>query len=174
MKSTISLQNKTLDTKLKTILSLSLCHDILAKHTCSCTTLFHSTPNLSIFELCSYRPSCWAHGRSMPPRSDQVVLACVNKRKRKKENSRAVRLEHATASVSASTESPPSMLQLLLPQHPCNVTTLFSYIYKHVHMKLPTTPKDAPKKGKICLVYARICLQSIIIKNKIPRCHLKH
>jgi hypothetical protein len=33
----------------------------------------------------------------MPPRSHQVVLARVNKRKRKKENSQVVRLEHTTA-----------------------------------------------------------------------------
>ena len=59
---------------------------------------FLSTPNFSILKLCSYQPSCWAHGRSVPPKSEQVVLAPVNKRKNK--NLRTVRLKHAATFVS--------------------------------------------------------------------------
>jgi hypothetical protein len=59
-------------------------------------------------------------------------------------------------------------------------TTLFSYTYKHVEMKLPTTPTDAPNqiKFKICLMYSRILFalfwHSISVEKKIPRFHLKH
>jgi len=52
----LQLQNKTLDTKVETI--LSHWHDILAKHARLHTTLFLSTPNFLILKLCSYRPSC--------------------------------------------------------------------------------------------------------------------
>jgi hypothetical protein len=58
--------------------------------------------------------------------SDQVVLACVNKRKKKERKLRSYltrAVEHAATSISASTESPPSMVQLLLPQQPYNVYT---------------------------------------------------
>jgi hypothetical protein len=57
---------------------------------CTFMHLFRSTRNFLIHDLYTYRPSCWAHGRSMPPRSDQVILARVNKRKKNKENSRTV------------------------------------------------------------------------------------
>ena len=94
------------------------------------------------------------HAKLMGPRSDQVALARVNKRKINKENSRTVILKyvaayvlldssmlqlrfvllqensrtvilkHVAAYVSTSIESPSSTLQLLLPQHPCNVTQI--------------------------------------------------
>jgi hypothetical protein len=82
------LQKRTLVTE------LSLWHDIFAKYERSCTTLFRFTPNFSIFELCSYQPSFWAHGRS------GCTCMCQQKKK-KKENSGAIWLELS------------SMLQLL-------------------------------------------------------------
>jgi hypothetical protein len=89
----------------------------LAKHAHSCIILFRSTPNFSILELCSYQPSCWV----MDDWCHQgVIRLYLHMSTKKQENSQAVRLEHVATSVSASTEFPPSMLHLLLPQHPCN------------------------------------------------------
>jgi len=106
--------NKTLDTTLDTKLEKIL--DSLTWHWRSMNVhaqvYFAPLKTTQFLSFCGCRPSYWAHGRSMPPSSDQVVLACVNKKKLlknkrkkiKKINSRTVRL-HVATSISVSTES---------------------------------------------------------------------